>query len=1004
MQNTTRVRPSKTGLGREPTQVAEQARPFVRTLRGQLILRTLLPLMLLVGAFAVVGQVGYTQVSESLAKSRDAELARMQAERVGDHLTQAVQTLQTVAASPVLLTLEPLQVYYELRSESVIQQFDLVQVTDRDGKLVASSVVGRGGNVLNKNAFEASRRDAGPAMEIVPGEMIGGVKVVLISIPFINSEGKYGGMLEGVVEYGSPKLSRPFGMQNVSGEGDARSSSISYLVASDGTILWHPNRKLVGSTLAPVARQGLASDQPSGFITRLDGEQRIVGSAPLNLQLLFPRANVDTRWLRWYVLTQERWADIVAPLNSLLTGLLLFALVIMLLAVLLVARSAGTLTSPVAKLVAASQALSAGRLRHRLQVTGPIEIEELARQFNSMAKQLQSSYSELENKVAERTRELATANDELERRLFESVTMQRVAADLAGTAGLQEILQTIASSVTEMLGTESSLVFLPNESKDGVLEAAIEWNVPTLTGASRLPVGESLSGLAFRTGQAQISNRAANDERVNHRLRQEMGAHSILAAPMISRGHTIGVVTTVNKKQGDFTDNDLRLITVLANQAAVAVERARLYARAQGQLLTLKTINELALSVTLSRSMEETLVNGMEHIGKLMGAASAVVFLYDAKARALNYAAHYKMSPEHLRLVVETNPQVSLGHPPERRTSFVEAFTKQQPSVVEDTHEPAYFDNWFKFAARDLGDEEVARRIGDQIGSLIALPLSVRDTRLGTISVYFAEARHFTPSDLQLFESFAKILALAVYNNQLLSQSNKLATVEERARLARELHDSVTQSLFSLNLTLRAARRVLTSDSSQALGLMDNVQELAQGSLAEMRALIFELRPQALQNEGLASALQKHADAVKARNALSVHLEVLGDRRLPIEHEEALYQISREALHNVVKHAHATEAWVTLDTSSDDVTLCVRDNGRGFDTARLVTGGGSHIGTSTMRERAEAIGGTISIETTPGGGAEVRVNVQIEPGNGSVNGKSDSAGPGAERVLDISKA
>jgi signal transduction histidine kinase len=155
------------------------------------------------------------------------------------------------------------------------------------------------------------------------------------------------------------------------------------------------------------------------------------------------------------------------------------------------------------------------------------------------------------------------------------------------------------------------------------------------------------------------------------------------------------------------------------------------------------------------------------------------------------------------------------------------------------------------------------------------------------------------------------------------------------------------------------------------------VHELAQGSLAEMRALIFELRPQALENEGLSLALQKHADAVRARSGLLVHLTVEGDRRLPIDHEEALYQISREALHNIVKHAHATEAWVELDLAHTDVCLTIRDNGRGFDPAVLRRGGGSHIGTSTMQERANTIGGELEIKSAPGEGSEVVVHVAI---------------------------
>ncbi|MDQ3707149.1 MAG: GAF domain-containing protein [Chloroflexota bacterium] len=973
----------------EDRQRSSRRFSFIYTLRGQLILRTLLPLTLLVVAFAAVGQVGYTQVSESLAKSRDADLAGLEAERVGDHLSLAVQTLQQLASSAVLLNADEAQVFYELKRETIIRQFDMVQVTDPDGKLKASNLAASAGDVLNRRAYESLREGVGPAMEIVPITMKDGRSALVVSIPYIDTRGGFGGMVEGVIYYGSPKLGRPFGIQSVDDLEKGTRHSVSYLVASDGRILWHPDQELVGTVLPPVTLNGLNTTEPNAIITSLNGEQSIIGYAPLNLALLFPRASLDTNWLRWYVVTQERWADIVAPLNSLLSGLLVLALVTMLLAVLLVTRSAGALTRPVAKLVAASQALSAGRLRHRLQVSGPIEIEELARQFNLMARQLQASYAELEAKVSERTAELASANAELQRRLAESVTMQRVTTDLAGTAGLADILQTIAVSVSEMLGTESCLVFLPNENRPGELQAAIEWNVPVLRSSDRIPINQSLSGLAYTTGQVQISNNAANDDRVNHTLRQEMAAHSVLAAPMVSRGHTIGVVTAVNKREGDFTQDDLRLMSVLANQAAVAVERARLYSRTQQQLMTLTTINELSLSVTLSRSLEETLVNGMEHIGKLMGASSALVFLYDQKSNTLNYTAHYNMTPEHLRLVVEGNPQVPVGTRPDHRVAFQEAFVTQKPCYIEDAQEPGYLAQWWAVALRELGDEALVRKVTGQVGALIALPLSVRDTRLGTMTVYFSEPRHFTQQELQLFSSFAKILALAVYNTQLLAQSNKLATVEERARLARELHDSVTQSLFSLNLTLRAARRVLTTDGEQALSLMDNVQELAQGSLAEMRALIFELRPQALQNEGLASALQKHADAVKARNGLVVHLDLAGDRRLPIEHEEALYQIAREALHNVVKHAQASEAWVCLDTSSDHVTLSIRDNGRGFETTKLVAGGGSHIGTSTMRERAQAIGGTISFESKPGEGTEVLVSVNIDPANPATIAKTN---------------
>jgi signal transduction histidine kinase len=298
--------------------------------------------------------------------------------------------------------------------------------------------------------------------------------------------------------------------------------------------------------------------------------------------------------------------------------------------------------------------------------------------------------------------------------------------------------------------------------------------------------------------------------------------------------------------------------------------------------------------------------------------------------------------------------------------------------------DPDYVAAWREAhrAASGLDPEDAIPVV--QIRSLMALPLTVREKPLGTITLYFEAPLSLRPAEMRLFQSFANILALAVYNTELVAQTSKLATVEERARLARELHDSVTQSLFSLNLTLKAARRNIDANPEKADKLLDNVQDLAQGALAEMRALIFELRPQALANEGLTSALEKHADSVKARSGLPVRLEINGDRRLPIETEEALYQIAREALHNVVKHSQATEAWVKLGMKGPDVTLSIRDNGRGFDTEKLKTDGGSHIGTSTMRERANAIGGTIEITSAPGSGTEVLVTTHVPLG--SANG------------------
>jgi nitrate/nitrite-specific signal transduction histidine kinase len=950
-------------------------------LRWQLTLRTLVPLGLLVVTFALVGQIGYTQVTESLARSRDTEIAKIESSRVGDYMLDSVRSLQQLANAPVLHSSDPVQIFNSLREEALGEHFDLVQVADKSGRIIAASDATQGGSLLNMQALEILK---GPGLPMVfaPGKMKTGGDAAVLSIVYNDTSGAFAGIVEGAMAVGSSRLGVPL-RDTAAGVYGANvpvsASGYSYLVAGNGEILWHPDSRLSGSTTRFVPTSDAASVTADAVISTIDNERYIVGYAPLNIGQLLTRAKVDRPWVVWFVVTQHRWNDVVAPVNALLYWLLILAFSMFFLAVVLVARSSGRLTVPVSKLVSAAQAVSAGRLKHRLDlldISGPSEIEELAGQFNLMAAQLDSSYASLEKKVSDRTRELADANSELGRRLRESQTMTNVSANLAGRASLEEILEVIATSAFEALDAGGSVVLLPSDRYPGDLEVAVAANMPALQPGERVSIEKSLSGRAFRTGRAQLSRDVAQEPEVDQEVARRVKAVSTLSVPLILRGQVIGVINTINKSTGEFGEDDLRVLTLLANQAAVAVERARLYSEARKQVATLETLNELSLSVTASGNVQETLVGGMEHIGKLLSASGAVVYLADEKRRALDYMAGYNLHPAHEQVVLH-NRTLYVDRDYGRTIAALEAYRDQTPCVISDMGSPDYVAAWSADFEAATGHDAQQTLKDMEVRALIALPLTVRDKALGAITLYFRGTRVLQPFEIQLFQSFANILALAVYNTQLVAQTSKLATVEERARLARELHDSVTQSLFSLNLTLKAARRNLSLSPEKADHLLDSVQELAQGALAEMRALIFELRPQALANEGLVSALQKHADSVRARSGLNVKLSFDGDRRLPLEVEEALYQIAREALHNVVKHAQAAQAWVSLDLGSQKVRLEIRDDGRGFDSESRQVAGGSHIGVSTMRERAETIGAELEIKSCAGCGTEIIVQVDV---------------------------
>jgi signal transduction histidine kinase len=196
--------------------------------------------------------------------------------------------------------------------------------------------------------------------------------------------------------------------------------------------------------------------------------------------------------------------------------------------------------------------------------------------------------------------------------------------------------------------------------------------------------------------------------------------------------------------------------------------------------------------------------------------------------------------------------------------------------------------------------------------------------------------------------------------------------VEERQRLARELHDSVSQALYGISLGVHTARMQLDRNPKELAESLDYVLELAEAALIEMRALIFELRPESLETEGLVTALTKQAAALQARQGMIVELDLGEEPELPLKVKQDLYRIAQEALHNTVKHARASKVVLRLDNSNNVVILEVRDDGRGFDATTSFPG---HLGLHSMRERVTNLGGTFEIESAEGQGTTICIRI-----------------------------
>jgi signal transduction histidine kinase len=253
-------------------------------------------------------------------------------------------------------------------------------------------------------------------------------------------------------------------------------------------------------------------------------------------------------------------------------------------------------------------------------------------------------------------------------------------------------------------------------------------------------------------------------------------------------------------------------------------------------------------------------------------------------------------------------------------------------------------------------------------GALLVVPLMVKDDIYGAIALYYHKPREFTREEMELAVAFGDQAALAIENARLRTQAEQMAVAAERSRLARDLHDAVTQTLFSTSLIADVLPRLWERDQPEARRRLDELRQSTRGALAEMRALLLELRPATLTEVGLGELLRQLTEAITGQARVQITLTVEGQCRLPPDVQIALYRIAQEALNNVARHANASQAAVYLHGQVDEIELRISDDGQGFDPSCVAL---EHLGLGIMRERAEAIGATLQIESQSGSGTQV---------------------------------
>jgi PAS domain S-box-containing protein len=324
-----------------------------------------------------------------------------------------------------------------------------------------------------------------------------------------------------------------------------------------------------------------------------------------------------------------------------------------------------------------------------------------------------------------------------------------------------------------------------------------------------------------------------------------------------------------------------------------------------------------------------------------------------------------------LRMVDYDGPipreQMLIAIPLERESGYREVVLRGEPVILDDI-----WDETPQMSEiRNDWDEE-RLRIVSGVRSWLGVPLIAKGRLIGVLRMDHAEPGHFTKEHARIALAVADQAAVAIDNARLYEQAQGVAALEERQRLARDLHDSVSQALYGMTLGARTARALVQQDPTRAVEALDYVLSLAEAAFAEMRAVIFDLRPDSVEKEGLVCALGWQADLLRIRHQLEVETDFCEEPDLPLAVKDALYRIAREAANNIAKHAGAERATFRLEHRPGVTSLEIADDGTGFATSEDYPG---HLGLRSMREHAAAAGAAFEIDSAPGAGTRIRVHI-----------------------------
>ncbi|HSB78322.1 MAG TPA: GAF domain-containing protein [Candidatus Methylomirabilis sp.] len=576
---------------------------------------------------------------------------------------------------------------------------------------------------------------------------------------------------------------------------------------------------------------------------------------------------------------------------------------------------------PLRRLNAAALDVAGGNFSRQVPVVSRDEIGMLTHTFNRMAEAL----SERDAQVRRRAQEVEALN--------------RIGTDISSLLKIDQVTTSVVESARTLFGADAAGLALADGTSGEIRWIVFVGGHESVFKQIRLKSAQGLAGRAVVTGLAQTVADASQDlaqDPDSHPVLAAMGLRAALAVPLRRGDRTLGALMVAFRAPRRFADDEVALLSSFANQVAVAVENAELYEQVQ-------MLHRVGIEISSMLNLDRLLQT-------IVGSARAMLRT-DVAALCL-----LREGDQHLDLVATAGP-------------WEEVMGGATLACADDPS--AERSEACLHCQTDRTQGKTAQ---------LSTRLKLGEQVLGSLCVGSARARAFGEAEQDLLGGLATQAAIAIENARLYERVRGMAAVEERERLAREMHDGLAQGLGFLNLKLKLAERMLDGEPAEPIRReLGEMRKITSGAYEEVRQAIFGLRTMVSRGLGLVPTLSEYLHEFSQQAGIQVRLEVsdeAGQIRFAPEVEVQLIRIVQEALNNVRKHSGAPAARVRFWREADHVLVAVEDDGSGFDPGAPPKDGQRHFGLATMRERAEAVGGRLTLRSAPGRGTQVVLQVQ----------------------------